>query len=282
MTLFNSDAFDLNTYLTRIGVDRPTRPDLYALRDLALAHPRAIPFENLNPLLRRPVRLDIDSIQNKLVRGGRGGWCFEHNLLLGTALTALGYSVTGLAARVVWNVPAGVVRNRSHMVLLVSLPEGPHIVDVGFGGSTPTGPLRLEAGIEQATPHEPFRLTQVDGSSLLLEAKLEDGWKGLYIFDLQPQVLADYEMPNWYLCNHPESHFLVAVVAARVERDRRYALRNADFAVHFPQGVTERKTLASGVEIRRTLEEVFRIQVPTEPEVDEIFARLAGTQAAAT
>ena len=281
MTLFNTDAFDLNAYLIRLGVDRPARPDLSALRDLALAHPCAIPFENLDPLLRRPVRLDVASIQNKLVRGGRGGWCFEHNLLLGTALTALGYSVTGLAARVVWNVPPGVVRNRSHMVLLVALPDGPHIVDVGFGGSTPTAPLRLDTGIEQATPHEPFRLTEVD-RGLLLEAKLEGGWKGLYSFDLQPQVLADYEMPNWYLCNHPESHFLAGVVAARVERDRRYALRNADLAVHFPHGVTERRTLASGAEIRRTLEEVFRIQVPTEPEVDEVFAHLAGAPVAVT
>ena len=282
MTLFNVDAFDLDAYLTRIAVERrPVRPDLSTLRDLALAHPRAIPFENLNPLLRRPVRLDIASIQEKLVHGGRGGWCFEHNLLLGTALTALGYAVTGLSARVVWNVPPGVVRGRSHMVLLVALPDGPHIVDVGFGGSTPTAPLRLEADTEQNTPHEPFRLTGADGG-LLVEAELQGTWRGLYIFDLQPQALADYEMPNWYLCTHPESHFLTGIVAARVEPDRRYALRNADFTVHVPHGATERRTLTSGSEIRQTLEEVFHIQVPKDPEVDEVFAHLAGTATAAT
>jgi N-hydroxyarylamine O-acetyltransferase len=265
VTLFNTSVFDLDAYLARVAFDRrPARPDLSTLRDLALAHPRAIPFENLNPLLRRPVRLDIASIQEKLVRGGRGGWCFEHNLLLGTALTALGFTVTGLSARVVWNVPPGVVRGRSHMVLLVLLPEGPHIIDVGFGGSTPTAPLRLEADVEQATPHEPFRLATVEGG-LRLEARL-----------------ADYEMPNWYLCNHPESHFLLGVVAARVESDRRYALRNTELAVHFPRGETERRTLTSGPEIRRTLEDVFHIQVPKDPEVDEVFARLAGLTAATT
>lgn len=282
MTLFNTSAFDLDAYLSRVAFDRrPARPDFSTLRDLALAHPRAIPFENLNPLLRRPVRLDIASIQEKLVRAGRGGWCFEHNLLLGTALSALGFTVTGLSARVVWNVPAGVVRGRSHMVLLVALPEGPHIIDVGFGGCTPTAPLRLDADIEQLTPHESFRLLSVEGG-LRLEAQLEGTWKGLYIFDLQPQALADYEMPNWYLCNHPESHFLIGVVAARVERDRRYALRNTEFAVHFPRGDTERRTLTSGAEIRRTLEDVFHIQVPKDAEVDEVFARLAGAPAATT
>ena len=280
MTLFNTSAFDLNAYLARVAFERrPARPGLSTLRDLALAHPRAIPFENLNPLLRRPVQLDIASIQQKLVGGGRGGWCFEHNLLLGTALTALGFKVTGLAARVVWNVPPGVVRGRSHMVLLVTLPEGPHIMDVGFGGSTPTAPLRLQADVEQATPHEPFRLVKVE-DGFRVEAKLERMWKGLYIFDLQPQLLADYEMPNWHLCNHPDSHFLLGVMAARVERDRRYSLRNTEFAVYFPRGDTERRTLTSGDEIRRTLEDVFQIQVPKEPEVDEVFARLAGLSAA--
>jgi N-hydroxyarylamine O-acetyltransferase len=280
VTLFNTSAFDLNAYLTRVGFERrPARPGLSTLQDLALAHPCAIPFENLSPLLRRPVRLDIASIQEKLVHGGRGGWCFEHNLLLGTALTALGFTVTGLAARVIWNVPPGVVRGRSHMVLLVPLPEGPCIIDVGFGGSTPTAPLRLQADVEQSTPHEPFRLVTVDGG-LRLEARLQGTWKGLYVFDLQPQALADYEMSNWYLCNHPDSHFLLGVVAARVERGRRYALRNTEFTVYFPRGDPERRTLTSGAEIRQTLEDVFHIQVPKEPDVDEVFARLASSPAA--
>jgi N-hydroxyarylamine O-acetyltransferase len=281
VTPFNTRAFDLNAYLARIGHRGGSRPDMGTLREVALLHPCAIPFENLSPLLRRPVRLDITSIQEKLVRGRRGGWCFEHNLLLGTALAALGYEVTGLSARVVWNVPAGVVRGRSHMVLHVTLDGCSYIVDAGFGGSTLTTPLRLIAGVEQATPHEPYRLVPVtDG--FLLEAKLEGTWKGLYAFDLQPQVLADYEMPNWYLCNHPESHFLAGVVAARVERDCRYALRNTDFAVHVPGGVTERRTLTGGPDIRQTLEAVFHIQVPREPEVDELFERLAGATAAVT
>jgi N-hydroxyarylamine O-acetyltransferase len=278
-TLFNAGAIDLNAYLRRIKFERrPAQPVITGLRDLTLAHARTIPFENLNALLRRPVQLDIASIQEKLVRSGRGGWCYEHNLLFGTVLTAMGYTVTGLSARVVWNVPPGVVRGRSHMVLLVALPDGPYLVDVGFGGSTPTAPLRLEAGIEQTTPHEPFRLTPHNGD-FLLEARLDNTWKGLYIFDLQPQVLADYEIPNWYLCNHPDSHFLLGVVAARVDAGRRYALRNTELAVHFPRDTTQRRTLTSGAEIRQALEEVFHIQVPRDPEIDEVFARLAGAPA---
>ena len=158
------------------------------------------------------------------------------------------------------------------MVLHVALPEGPQIVDVGFGGSTPTGPLRLDAGVEQATPHEPFRLLEVPGG-FMLEARLEGVWKPLYVFDLQPQALADYEMPNWYLSTHPESHFLDRVVAARVRPDRRYALRNGDLATHFPAGTTERRSLSSGAEIRQVLEELFDIRVPAGRDVDAALDR---------
>jgi N-hydroxyarylamine O-acetyltransferase len=278
VTLFSTGAFDLGGYFSRIGCGvnpaeaaRP-HPDLTMLQELSLLHTCAIAFENLDPFLRRPVRLDIESIQRKLVGDGRGGWCFEHNLLLGTALKAMGYDVTGLSARVVWNVPPGVVRGRSHMVLHVALPEGPHIVDVGFGGSTPTGPLRLDAGVEQATPHEPFRLLQT-AHGFMLEAQLEGTWKPLYAFDLQPQVLEDYVMPNWYLSTHPESHFLDRVVAARVRPDRRYALRNGELATHFPTGTTERRTLNSGAEIRQALEELFDIRVPKGQDVDAALDR---------
>lgn len=276
MTLFTTGGFDLDAYLARVQFaeerSRPA-PDLATLQRLALLHPGAIAFENLNPLLRRPVRLDIASIQEKLVHGGRGGWCFEHNLLLGTALTAIGFRVTGLSARVLWNVPLGVVRPRSHMVLHVVVDETPFIVDSGFGGPTPTAPLRLEPDREQATPHEPFRLVPDDGE-YRAEMRLQDEWRALYTFDLQPQTRADYELPNWYLCTHPESHFLGALVAARVASGCRYALRNTDFAIHQRDGHTERRVLANGAELRRTLEVVFGINVPAESEVDDVFERL--------
>src|ERR1700730_12863929 len=76
----------------------------------------AIPFENLNPLWRWPVRLDTASLEGKMMCGGRGGYCFEPNLLLKNVLNALGYRVTGLAARVLWNAPEGAITPREHML----------------------------------------------------------------------------------------------------------------------------------------------------------------------
>src|SRR5207253_1608924 len=83
----------LGAYLKRIGWSAPVRPDLSTLQALAAHHAAAIPFENLDPLLGRPVRLDLPSLQEKLLQSGRGGYCFEHNTLLAEALGVIGFRV---------------------------------------------------------------------------------------------------------------------------------------------------------------------------------------------
>lgn len=278
MTVFETGALDLPAYLKRLGCNTPLAPTLDTLQLLALAHPSAIPFENLDPLLRQPVSLQIAALQRKLVQEGRGGWCFEHNVLLGTALTAIGFHVTGLAARVMWNAPPGVATPRSHMVLRVDLGGIPYIVDAGFGGLTLTAPLRLAAGVEQETPHEPFRLTPA-ADGFVAEALVRNEWKALYRFDLTPHIIADYEVSNWYLCTNPKSHFLTTLIAARVQPGRRYALRNNEFAVHHASGETDRRVLVSARELRTTLEGIFAIDVPAGADVDAVFERVIAAAA---
>ncbi len=114
--------FDLDAYLDRLGYAGPHTPSLDTLEALHALHPAAIPFENLNPLLRWPVALDAESLQAKMVAGGRGGWCFEQNTLFRHALQSLGFSVSSLGARVIWNTPPdSPIGPRSHMLLLVDL-----------------------------------------------------------------------------------------------------------------------------------------------------------------
>ncbi|MFI7701305.1 arylamine N-acetyltransferase [Nonomuraea sp. NPDC049480] len=68
------EKLDLGAYLTRLGYDGPLTPTAGTLRAVHLAHVQAIPFENLDVLLDRGVRLDLGSLQDKLVTGGRGGY----------------------------------------------------------------------------------------------------------------------------------------------------------------------------------------------------------------
>jgi N-hydroxyarylamine O-acetyltransferase len=267
--------FDLNAYLGRIGFGGDCTRSLETLAAIHKLHAETVPFENLDPFLGRPVRLDAVSLQRKLVDSGRGGYCFEQNLLLSHALKEIGFAVTGLAARVLWNAPDDSVRPRSHMLLLVRLDGMAWLADVGFGGQTLTAPLRLEIDVEQATPHGPFRLRRA-GEGFEMQARIGEEWKSLYRFDLQEQFLADYEVSNWYLSNHPESYFVMQLIAARPDLGRRYALRNNELAIHHVGGETEQRILASAAELRTTLQDVFRIALPDAPEMEAALNRLAG------
>jgi N-hydroxyarylamine O-acetyltransferase len=266
-----SASFDLDAYLRRIQHAGPPTPTLTTLRAVAFAHPRAIPFENLNPLLQWPVRLDAESLQQKLIRDGRGGYCFEQNNLLKLALDGMGFRTTGLAARVMWEVPAGALRPRTHMLLRVDLESDTFIVDAGFGGQTLTAPLRLEADVAQETPHEPFRLVR-DGDDFVLQAQIRGEWKSAYRFDLHPQRLPDYELANWYTAAHPQSRFVNALVASRTDDGRRYALFNNELAIHDRRG-TERRTLGSTAELRAVLAGEIGLRLPDAPELEAVLAK---------
>lgn len=267
-------VIDLDAYFARIAYRGDRAATLDVLRQLHARHAEAIPYENLDPLLGRPVRLDPASLQAKLLHSNRGGYCFEQNLLLRHALEALGFRVTGLAARVLWNAVEGVVPPRGHMILRIDLPEGPYIADVGFGGQSLTGPVRLEADTEQETPHEPFRLVAA-GGELVMQSKIRGEWRSLYYFDQQPQQPVDYEVINWYLSNHPESPFVTGLRVARTEPGRRYTLRGNELAVHELQGASERRALTTGEEIRAALEGPFRLTLPEAPGLAAALARVA-------
>jgi len=267
-------APDVDAYFRRIGYSGGRTPSLETLRAIHLRHAEAIAFENLDPLMRRTPRLDLVSLQEKLVRDGRGGWCFEQNLLFSHMLRALRFRVTTLSARVLWNQPEDAITARSHMLMRVELDAGPYIADVGFGAQTLTGPLRLEPDGEQATPHEPFRLLRA-GDGFKMQSKIDGAWKSLYRFDQQEQFQPDYEVSNYYLSTFPGSHFLHSLMVGRTDAGRRYALRNNQFSVHHLNGTTERRSLTSAAELRRTLEGPFGIRLPDATELDAVLERFA-------
>ena len=264
---------DLDTYLKRIDYSGPRSPTIATLRALHAQHPRAIPFENLDTLLGKPVRLDLQSLERKLVQGRRGGYCFEQNLLFKHVLHALGFDPIALAARVVWERPAGELRARTHMVLLVDVGAERYVCDVGFGGLTPTAPLKLVPDVEQPTPHETFRVAREE-SDFAVEALLRGEWKRLYRFDLQQQHDVDIELLNHYVMSHAASPMLGRLLAARAAPDRRFGLGNAMLNVHHLQGASEQRSLASVAELKNVLETTFGINVPAGPDVDTMLERV--------
>ncbi len=271
-------SIDLGAYFKRVGYDGPRTNTLETLRALHLLHAQAIPFENLDPLLKRPVKLDLPSLEAKLVSAGRGGYCFEQNLLFAQVLRALGFKVQEGTGRVRWSAPPGAVTPRVHAVLFVDAEGEHYLVDVGFGGNVLTAPLKLSSRAEQATPHEPFRLVDENGR-LVEEAKLNGVWTPLYAFDFSETHPVDYEMGNWFTSAHPSSIFVKGLLGARAEPDRRYALMNNQLAVHKLKGGTEKTTLGSAAEMRDALTDLFKVRLDGLDGLDTALARLTAGMA---
>lgn len=254
-------GFDLDAYLARIGYTGSRTVSLDTLKALHFLHPQEIPFENLDPFLGRPVSVDASTLQEKLVHGGRGGYCYEQNLLLMHALEALGFAVSGLAARVLWGRTEDALTPRSHMLLRVELDGRTWLADVGFGGLTQTAPLLLETGLVQQTPHEPFRIVEREG---YFHAQAEAGgeWRTLYRFDMSDHHEVDYAVTSYYLSTNPTSHFVTGLIAARALPDRRYALAGNRLTVHHLGGPSKRHEIETASELADTLEGAFGIRLP--------------------
>ena len=261
-------AIDLDAYFARIGFAGEARPTLETLQRLHALHPAAIPFENLAAFIGEDIPLDDASLQRKLVAQGRGGWCFEQNLLFASVLRAIGFRLTTLAARVRWNAPPGELRPRSHMLLQVHMPDGDYVADVGFGGQVQTAPLRLAPGLEQETAHDLYRLAETRRGEYLLESRIGSEWLALYTFDLAEQHPPDYEVSNWYLAHHPRSQFVTGIIAARVEPGARHALRAGRYAIHRPGAPSESRAIESVEDYKRTLAGPIGIRLPDSAELD--------------
>lgn len=258
---------DLAAYFHRIGYDGPQTATLDTLRTLHLLHPQAIAFENIDSFLHLPVELEVTALQRKLLRGDRGGYCFEQNILFMHVLRAIGFDVSGLAGRVLWGRPEDSISPRSHMLLRVDLGGQTWLADVGFGGLTQTAPLLLSEEAEQQTPHEPFRIAR-DARYFRIQANTGGDWRTLYRFDLQEQFEVDYAITNYFLSTNPASHFRKGLIAARPFPGGRHALANNRLTTHRLGGESVRRELASAGEIIEVLRTMFAV-TPCDPAAFE-------------
>jgi N-hydroxyarylamine O-acetyltransferase len=197
---------DIAAYCRRIGYTGELQPNSSTLSALHRAHVGAIPFENIDALLGRPILLDSASLQAKLVIARRGGYCFEQNLLFKDVLERLGFKVTGLSARVrgAGEFP---LRARTHMALLVEAEGKTFFADVGFGGTGLIDPLPFVADREFELPIVNFRFKENGGLWVLQASQLRAEWVDLFAFTLEPQERIDYEVASWCTSTFPSSVF---------------------------------------------------------------------------
>ena len=249
---------DLPAYFERIGFGGGRTADRNCLDALHQAHANRIPFENLDILLGRPIQVDLASIQSKLVRQRRGGYCFEHNLLMGAALEQLGFSVRMLAGRV--RLGSNQVRARTHMLLMVDLGEQPLLVDVGFGAQGFQRPLPFAPGETFRRFRWHYRVVP-ENDAWVLQSRQDEDWVDLYVFTLEPQHWIDFKVANHYVSTHPDSQFARDLIVQRPTPEARYSLLNYAFCID-RGGAVENRTLEDQEELFGVLARTFDLHFP--------------------
>ncbi|MGO9853438.1 MAG: arylamine N-acetyltransferase family protein [Acidimicrobiales bacterium] len=211
-----SPLASLEAYLDRIGLPDDARP---RLADVHRAHATSISFENFDPFSGTPVSLEVEDLEDKFVTRGRGGYCFEHNLLLKAALESLGGTqVSPMLARVRLG-PEGSPRPLNHLLLRVRDRDGTWLADVGFGGGGLLDPVPFETGVESEQSGWRYRLVE-DGAELVLQVFQDGGWNDMYGFAPEPAEPVDIVVNNWFTATHPDSPFVTGIMVG-VRRPER-------------------------------------------------------------
>ncbi|WFU84727.1 arylamine N-acetyltransferase [Bradyrhizobium sp. CIAT3101] len=264
-------VLDQNAWLERIGISSPLPPTLETLNRLIFAHAHSIAYETLDIMLGRPPRLDVPTLQQKMIAGKRGGYCFEQNMLFRAGLRSLGFKITSLQGRVVRGLAIDAPRPAIHMLLKVDLPEGAYLADVGFGNLAPTSALLLAPQIEQQTPHELMRFIDVDGE-LTLQAKLRENWHHIYRVIPHPRYDAEYEITNWYTATHPETPYQGNIIAAKPGPNKsRITMYNTRVTVRDADGLAEKRWLATTREFKDVLCGEFGLNLSNQ-EIEDCIA----------
>ena len=261
---------DLDAYFTRIHWRGTTAPTHATLAGLLAAHMDHIPFENIDVLLGRPVRLDLEGLQAKLVHARRGGYCFEHATLFAAVLEALGFAPLRHAARVIVFQPRSEVA-RTHMFLSVTVDGARFVVDPGFGPFASRSPVPLDgAGVPSGRPtHRMAR----EGADWVLHAPYHGAEAPAWVSTLEPENPADFEVANYFIATHPDSLFRNWLIASAATPDGRVNVMNRDVTVvragtpttvQLPHRNALRALLAENFGF--DLPEVETIQVPAIPD----------------
>ena len=247
----------IDEYFRRIGFVGAAAADLATFRAVHRAHALSLVYENLDVQLGVPVTRDAAAAFDKIVRRGRGGWCYEMNGLLGSALQEIGFNVTFLAGGVMRDqMGDGVVGN--HLVLLVRIGGDDWIGDVGFGDGL-IDPAPLREGPTDGNPLD-SHFRSIGGGWWRFA---NDPKTGGPTFDFNPAVADEalLEKNCRFLRSDPASPFVQNAVVQRWTDGAHLSLRGRVLR-RLTASVDRKTMIASAGEYVGALKDLFEIDVP--------------------
>ncbi|MCR5665856.1 MAG: arylamine N-acetyltransferase [Eubacterium sp.] len=197
---------DVDLYLKRIGFDRTPGINLKDLEDLIRLHQMAITFEDIDVRCRKiPVSLAVKDLFNKIIVGGRGGYCFELNCLFYSLLKALGFTVTPCMCKVLEEEGPHYIA--SHRGTIVHMNGSKYYCDIGFGGPVPPGPLKFENSTLQSIGPNRYQFIKCENSwweLVRINSKVEP--VSMLLVNTEPFDPVDYLSMNMICYDHNTRH----------------------------------------------------------------------------
>jgi len=250
--------FDLDAYLARINYKGPLAPTYDTLAGILPAHIASIPFESFDVLLGRPIRLDPEGLQAKIVTQRRGGYCFEHGSLMHAALDAIGFAPVRHASRVVLFEPRH-ESVRQHMFLTVTIGGGTYVVDPGFGPFA--SPHLIPVDGTPVPANAPTHRLAHEGNDWVLYVTRDGQQTPGWISAMEKEYPVDFEMMNYYISSHPASFFTHNILASAVTQEGRVNIMNQDVNV-VRNGVAEPAHIADRKALRSLVAQHFGFDLP--------------------
>ncbi|MCC3763250.1 arylamine N-acetyltransferase [Glycomyces sp. TRM65418] len=273
--MWHSEQLDLDAYLAFLRYEGDRTPTMATLRALQRAHVLTVRWDTLDSFLHRHVRLDLPALQDKLLRRGRGGYCYEHVALFAAALERLGFRFTAVSGRVQLGADSRHPRPATHAMLLVDLDGARWLIDVGFGAS-PLEPIELVDGARSEAGPWPYLLRWQDithgspGWAVHQRGNGPEGWEVRQVFTENPQYPVDFAVGNHFVASNDRSPFVIRPYVQRLRTDRYDTLDALTWTTERP-GRAPSKANVRPHEVPKLLDDVFGIR--TDPEEADLLVR---------
>jgi N-hydroxyarylamine O-acetyltransferase len=276
----------INQYLARIGIGsgngnpndiaQQAEPTLAFLAHLQMQHLLTVPFENFSVIQGEPIHLAAPALFDKIVRRGRGGFCYELNGLFAELLTALNFRITRVSAQVHQSATGSYGPPFDHLALLVQLDEL-YLVDVGFGDSS-RKPIRLPNGkssvsesldtsgqyrLRAAEPAEKPANNLTNQEAYILERHENAAWEPQFIFSTTPYSLHDFAEMCHYHTHAKSSGFTRRLTCSRATPSGRFTLSNDQLIITRNEQKT-RTTIVQTTQRDRILRAYFGVTMNKE------------------
>lgn len=251
---------DTHRYLAHLGFREPPGIDRDGLARLQKAHLLTVPFENLSIHYGQPIDLSLERLFDKVVLQGRGGFCYELNTLYHALLTRLGFRADLISGCVYSTRKQAYGPDFDHMAVLVHLPEGSSISDVGFGEFS-FDPVPFELNQMHSLARGHFQIDQYDSVYYRLSKVGKEEVEPQYLFRDQPCHIADFADMCHYHQTSPESSFTQQKFISMPTAAGRITVSGNQVRTRYADGTVSEEPLTQPFE--EAVRQQFQVVLPT-------------------